>query len=158
MVKTFHTRKEQSLSDKPEDKKTKDAEILPDKIGSIRISDEVVATIAGLAATEVKGVAGMSGGMAGSFAIGISEALGRKNLGKGIKVEVGEDEASLDIYIIVDFGVRIPDVAWEVQENVKTVVEKMTGLKVSKVNIHVQGVLFPSKKSAVDDGQEETEV
>ena len=142
------------MSDKKEEKDVKKPELLPNNIGSIRISDEVVATIAGLAATEVDGVAGMSGGMAGNFAIGLSEALGRKNLGKGIKVEVGEEEASLDIFVIVDFGVRIPDVAWEVQENVKKVVEKMTGLKVSKVNIHVQGVLFPSKKAAVDEDNE----
>lgn len=125
----------------------------PSEIGSVRISDEVVEVIAGLAATEIEGVAGMSGGIAG----GIAEALGRKNLSRGIKVEVGDEEASIDIYIIVDFGVRIPDVAWEVQENVKSAVERMTGLKVSKVNIHVQGVLFPSKKAASEAAFEEEE-
>ncbi|WP_029688288.1 Asp23/Gls24 family envelope stress response protein [Thermoanaerobacter sp. A7A] len=106
------------------------------ELGTIKISEEVVSVIAGLAATEVPGVAGMSGGVVS----GISEMLGRKNLGKGVKVEVGEKEVSIDLYLIVDYGVRIPEVAWNVQENVKNAVENMTGLKVVEVNIHVQGV------------------
>jgi uncharacterized alkaline shock family protein YloU len=106
--------------------------------GSIKISDEVVGIIAGLAATEIKGVAGMSGGIVG----GIAEILGRKNLSKGVKVEVGEKEAAADLYIIVNYGVRIPEVAWNVQENVKKAIENMTGLSVLEVNIHVQGVNF----------------
>lgn len=107
-----------------------------EKIGSIRIANEVVAVIAGLAATEISGVAGMSGGIVG----GIAEILGKRNLAKGVKVEVGEIETAIDLYIIVDYGVRIPDVAWKIQENVKKAVENMTGLKVVEVNIHVQGV------------------
>ncbi|KUJ91279.1 MAG: hypothetical protein XD37_0514 [Thermoanaerobacter thermocopriae] len=106
------------------------------ELGTIKISEEVVSVIAGLAATEVPGVAGMSGGVVN----GLSEMLGRKNLGKGVKVEVGEKEVSIDLYLIVDYGVRIPEVAWNVQENVKNAVENMTGLKVVEVNIHVQGV------------------
>lgn len=105
-------------------------------IGAVKISDEVVAIIAGIAATEIPGVAGMSGGIAG----GIAEALGRKNLSKGVKVEVGEKEAAIDLYIIVEYGFRIPDVAWTIQEKVKTAVESMTGLHVIEVNIHIQGV------------------
>lgn len=107
-------------------------------IGSIRIADEVVGIIAGLAATEVDGVAGMSAGLVG----GIAEMLGKKNLAKGVKVEVGEREAAVDLYIIVEFGVRIPDVALKVQENVKRAIESMTGLEVVEVNIHIQGVGF----------------
>lgn len=106
------------------------------EFGVIRISEEVVAIIAGIAAMEVPGVAGMSGGIAG----GIAEILGRKNLSKGVKVEVGEKEAAIDLYIIVEYGSRIPDVAWEIQERVKKAVETMTGLDVIEVNIHVQGV------------------
>jgi len=106
------------------------------EIGTIKITDEVVAIIAGIAATEVPGVAGMSGGIAG----GIAEALGRKNLSKGVKVEAGEKEAAIDLYIIVEYGFRIPDVAWSIQEKVKKVVENMTGLNVIEVNIHIQGV------------------
>ena len=120
---------------------------LPSELGTIRIADEVVSIISGLSATEVEGVASMSGGIAG----GIAEALGRKNLSKGVKVEVGEEEASVDLFMIVRYGSRIPDVAWQVQENVKKAVEEMTGLKVVKVNVHIQGVNFPQQKSE-DEG------
>lgn len=106
------------------------------EIGAIKITDEVVAIIAGIAATEVPGVTGMSGGIAG----GIAEALGRKNLSKGVKVEVGEKEAAIDLFIIVEYGFRIPEVAWTIQEKVKSAVEEMTGLNVIEVNIHIQGV------------------
>ncbi len=109
-----------------------------DDYGSVKISEEVVAIIAGIAATDVPGVAGMSGGIAG----GIAEILGRKNLSKGVKVEVGEKEAAIDLYIIVEFGARIPEVAWDIQDKVKNAVQNMTGLNVVEVNIHVQGVNF----------------
>jgi len=110
-------------------------------LGSIRISDEVVKVIAGLAAIEIKGVAGMSGGLVG----GIAEMLGRKNLSKGIKVEVGEKEAAVDLFVIIDYGIRIPDVAAQIQENVKKAIERMTGLVVVEVNVNVQGVAFASE-------------
>jgi uncharacterized alkaline shock family protein YloU len=116
-------------------------------LGSIRIAEEVVSIIAGLAATEVEGIAGMSGGIAG----GIAEMLGRKNFAKGVKVEVGEKEAAVDLYIIVKYGVRIPDVALAAQENVKQAIENMTGLSVVEVNIHVQGVGFPDEEGKVDE-------
>lgn len=109
------------------------------ELGTIRIADEVVSIIAGLAATEVEGVAGMSGGIAS----GIAETLGRKNFSKGVKVEVGEKEAAIDLYIIVKYGVRIPDIALNVQEAVKAAIENMTGLSTVEVNVHVQGVGFP---------------
>ena len=97
-------------------------------VGSIRIADEVVGIIAGMAATEVSGVAGMSAGLVG----GIAEMLGKKNLAKGVKVEVGEREAAVDLYIIVEYGVRIPDIALRVQDNVKRGIESMTGLDVDR--------------------------
>lgn len=111
-------------------------------IGTVRIADEVVGTIAGLAATEVNGIAGMSGGLVG----GIAEMLGKKNFSKGVKVEVGEKEAAVDLYIIVEYGVRIPDIALTVQEKVKSAIENMTGLEVVEVNVHVQGVGFVSEE------------
>ena len=83
-------------------------------LGTIRIADEVVSIIAGLAATEIEGIAGMSGGLVG----GIAEMLGRKNFSKGVKVEVGEREAAIDLYIIVKYGTRIPDVALDAQDNI----------------------------------------
>lgn len=116
--------------------------------GTIRISDEVVSIIAGLAATEIEGIAGMSGGVVN----GITEMLGKKNLSKGVKVEVGEKEATIDLYTIVEYGVRIPDVAWKVQENVKKAVETMTGLKILAVNIHVQGVNIDKNIKQEDTG------
>ena len=106
------------------------------ELGVVKISEEVVSIIAGLAATEVKGVAGMSAGLVG----GIAEKLGVKNLAKGVKVVVGEKEAAVDLFIIVEYGIKIPDVAWQIQENVKKSVETMTGLSVIEVNIHIQGV------------------
>ena len=103
----------------------------------IKISNDVVAVIAGVAVSEVPGVAGMAGGFAG----GITEVLsGKKNLAKGIKVGATETEAKIDVNIIVEYGSRIPDVAFEIQNRVKKAVESMTGLKVQEVNVHVQGV------------------
>ena len=109
----------------------------------IRIADDVVAVIAGVAVSEVAGVAEMAGGFAG----GITEVLsGKKNLAKGIKVEVGDKETKIDVNIIVEYGVRIPDVAFEIQNRVKKAVESMTGLKVVEVNVHVQGVNTEAKE------------
>ena len=76
---------------------------------------------------------------------GVAEMLGRKNFAKGVKVEVGEKEAAVDLYIIVKYGVRIPDIALAAQENVKQAIETMTGLSVVEVNVHVQGVGFPEE-------------
>lgn len=106
---------------------------------SIRIADDVVGVIAGIAAMEVDGVAGMAGG----FAAEVGERMtGKRNLAKGVKVQMGEKEVAIDLYIVVDFGVRIPEVATKVQENVKRAVESMTGLECVEINIHVQGVSF----------------
>ena len=115
---------------------------------SIKISDDVVAIIAGKAVAEAPGVCAMAGGFAG----GISEVLsGKKNLTKGIKVEVTEKEAKIDVNIIVEYGTRIPDVAFDIQNRVKTAVEGMTGLKVTAVNVQVQGV------STDNNGEKETD-
>ena len=116
----------------------------------IEIADDVVAIIAGKAVSEVNGVAGMAGGFAG----GITEVLsGKKNLTKGIKVDIGEKEAKIDVNIIVEYGVRIPDVAFEIQNRVKKAVETMTGLKVSSVNVHIQGVNTTEVKEEVKEAE-----
>ncbi|KEO82544.1 hypothetical protein EL26_15025 [Tumebacillus flagellatus] len=119
-------------------------------MGNIRIANEVIEIIAGLAATEVVGVAGMSGGVAG----GIAELLGRKNLSKGVKVEVGQKQCAVDVSIVAEYGVRIPEVAGEIQDNVKRAIESMTGLEVVEVNVHVLGVVF-SKPAAEEPAKEE---
>ena len=117
----------------------------------IKISDDVVAVIAGVAVTEVAGVAGMAGGFAG----GISEVFsGKKNLAKGIKAEINENTVKLDVNIIVEYGSRIPDVAFEIQNRVKKAVESMTGLKVEEVNVHVQGVNTDTAEAQKSDEEE----
>ncbi|TKJ94105.1 Asp23/Gls24 family envelope stress response protein [Paenibacillus sp. CFBP13512] len=105
-------------------------------IGEIQIAPEVIEVIAGLATIEVKGVAGMSGGFAG----GIAELLGRKNLSRGVKVEVGQREAAVDVSVIVHYGHRLPEVAAEIQRNVKRSIETMTGLIVVEVNVQIHDV------------------
>ena len=107
-------------------------------LGSVRIAEEVIASIAGIAATDVPGVVGMSSGLIG----GMAEMMGKKNPAKGVKGQVGAREVAVDLYIIVEYGLRIPDVALQVQEKVKEAVETATGLAVIEVNVHVQGVGF----------------
>src|SRR6476469_7971981 len=115
------------------------------EIGEIQIAPEVIEVIAGLATVEVKGVAGMSGGLAG----GIAELLGRKNLSKGVKVEVGQREAAIDVSIIIEYGNRIPEVASDIQNNVKMAIESMTGLNVVEVNVHIHDVHFKQADKAI---------
>lgn len=120
-------------------------------MGIVKISDEVVGVIAGLATTEIDGIVGMSASLVG----GITQILtGKRNLSKGVKVSVGENSAAIDLYIVVEYGVRIPDVALKVQHNVKRAVESITGLEVSAVNIHVQNVMI-SKSEENDEIMEE---
>ncbi|WP_128655760.1 Asp23/Gls24 family envelope stress response protein [Paenibacillus sp. 598K] len=116
-------------------------------MGTIQIAPEVIEVIAGLATIEVPGVAGMSGGFAG----GIAELLGRKNLSKGVKVEVGQREAAIDVSIIVEYGNRIPDIASEIQQSVKRSIETMTGLLVVEVNVHIHDVHFKAAEKLEDE-------
>lgn len=124
-----------------------------EETSSVKIAPDVVATIAGVSASEIKGVAGMCS----TFAGGIAEILGaRKNAAKGIKVEIKDKTTVIDMYIIVEYGVRIPELAWEIQENVKNNVETMTGLMVEKVNIHIDGISF--KKAQEQENTEQTDI
>ena len=126
-----------------------------DTENGIEISNDVIAVIAGVAVSEVQGVSSMAGGFAG----GISEVLsGKKNLAKGIKVDKEENKVKIDVNIIVEYGTRIPDVAFEIQNRVKTSVENMTGLKVEEVNVHVQGVNTNTvSKEETEQNEEEKE-
>lgn len=111
--------------------------ILNEEEDNINISEEVITTISGIAVSEISGVSEMAGGITG----GITEVLsGKKNLSKGIKADITGNNVKIDVNIIVNYGVRIPDVAFDIQNKVKQTVENMTGLKVSEVNVHVQGV------------------
>lgn len=111
--------------------------IYRNQYGEVNITDEVLATISGLAATECYGLVGMANKNAKD---GLVELLKRENLAKGVKVTTDGEEISVDLYIVVEFGTRISTVADNIISKVKYTVENMTGLKVKKVNINVQGV------------------
>ena len=118
-----------------------------EQTSSITYASEVVAIIAGVAAVEVEGIAGMcniSGGILGK----------NRNITKGVKVEVGTEEASVDLYVIIEYGTPIQKAAQDAQENVRKSIESMTGLHVVRVDVHVQGVSFEKENSALSAGAE----
>jgi uncharacterized alkaline shock family protein YloU len=119
------------------------------EVGIVKISDEVVSVIAGIAADEIEGIVGMSsvGGFTQMFS-------GKKNLSKGVKVNVKEDSADIDLYVTVEYGVKIHEICAKAQVNVKKAVETMTGLNVTAVNIYVQNVEFP-KVNEPEEKEEE---
>lgn len=111
-------------------------------LGKVEIAPEVIEVIAGFASAEVEGVASMRG----NFAAGVVERLGRKQQhGKGIKVELGEEGISIDVYVVIQFGVSIPDVAKKIQDNISQALLNMTALEATEINIHVVGVQFDQK-------------
>lgn len=110
---------------------------------NLNISEDVISIIAGLAASEVEGIAGMTLG----FVDGINQILGsNKKYSKGVKISLEGRKVTVDLYVNVKYGVRIPDVAWAAQNAVKTSVENMTGLEVANVNVNVQGITFEKNK------------
>jgi uncharacterized alkaline shock family protein YloU len=118
--------------------------------GLIRIADDVVAIIAGIAAMETEGVASMSGGITE----GLAKRVSGKNVTKGVSVEVGQLEAAIDLRIIVVYGAKIHEVCQELQQNVKEAVEKMTGLQVVEVNVKVEGVEFKHERESLSAQEE----
>jgi len=145
------------FSERNEDNMEKNTDIieeitLDEGNGKVNISDDVVAAIAGIAANEIDGVSGMTGGVVGD----IAEKLGaKKSPQKGVKVLVKPEGATIDLFIVVEFGIRIPELAWNVQENVKNSVETMTGIDVLKVNVHISGVNFKEEKQKKQSKKEE---
>lgn len=121
--------------------------------GKIIFADDVIATIAALAAADVAGVAGMSGGVVE----GITEMLVKKNLTKGVKVEVGSEEAAVDISINVRYGFAIQDVCQNLQNAIKNAIETMTGLRVVEVNVYVQSVVFEKPAEPEKEKKEKKE-
>lgn len=116
---------------------------------SITYANEVIAIIAGVAASEVEGIAGMSATSS------ITDILGKnKNITRGVKVEIGPEEASVDLYIIVEYGTPIQQASRDAQESVRKAIESMTGLKVVRVDVHVQGVSFEKENKALSAGRE----
>ncbi|TFD92522.1 MULTISPECIES: Asp23/Gls24 family envelope stress response protein [Jeotgalibacillus] len=112
------------------------------QLGKIEIAPEVIEVIAGIAASEVDGIAQMRG----NFASGVAERLGKKNHGKGVKVELGEEGIILDVYCTVKFGISIPTVAQKLQDNIRQTLQNMTALVAEEVNIHIVGIQFESAK------------
>lgn len=105
-------------------------------LGTVKIADDVVASIAGIAATEVKGVVSMAGNIGNE----LRSKMGVRNLAKGVKVEVIGKSVKADIALVVEYGYNIPAISQKVQEKVKSTIENMTGLKVTDVNIRIAGV------------------
>lgn len=123
--------------------------------GNVKISDEVIATIAQIAANEVDGIIGTGSSFAGE----IKQILSKKApAGKGVKVVTENGEVTVDISVVVEYGAKIPAVSWELQENVKKNVESMTGLSVRKVNIHVVGIeVKEEEKEEIKEEKSETD-
>lgn len=110
--------------------------------GQVKISNDVISTIAGLAALEIEGI---------ETNTTLTDKLFKNN---GVKIQVEEEEVSLDVMVMVEYGVSIPDIAFKIQENVKNTVETMTGLNVSQVNIHVQGISFKKEKAEREESKQ----
>ena len=118
---------------------------------NLNISEDVIGIIAGLAASEVQGIAGMTLG----FVDGINQFLGgNKKYSKGVKIDLEGKKVTIDLYVNVKYGVRIPDIAWAAQNAVKSAVETMTGLEVLAVNINVQGITFDKKEEVQVETEE----
>lgn len=105
-------------------------------IGQVQIADEVIAVIASIAATEVEGVAKMSGNITAE----IASIVGMKSLSKGVKVRIDDEDIDVDLSLILEYGVSIPKISAEVQERVKAAIETMTGLNVNDVNVRIAGI------------------
>ena len=116
--------------------------IKEDKLGEVKIADEVVAIIAGLASTEVEGVSSMAGNITSELV----SKLGMKNLSKGIRVDVSDGVVRVDVALNIAYGYAIPDVSAKVQEKVKSAIENMTGLDVSGVNVRIASVDMGKRK------------
>ena len=121
-----------------------------ESLGKVEIAPEVIEVIAGIAASEVEGVSQMRG----NFAAGVVERLGKKNHGKGVKVDLTEEGISIDVFCVMLFGISIPTVAQKVQDNIRQALLNMTALEVKEVNIHVVGVQFETAKNEVEVEQE----
>ncbi|WP_088006372.1 Asp23/Gls24 family envelope stress response protein [Indiicoccus explosivorum] len=109
-----------------------------EEIGSIEAAAEVLEIIAGIAANEIEGVASMRG----NFASGVAERLGKKVHSKGVKTELHEDSLAVDIHLVVNYGVSIPETARKVQKQVRQALYNMTALEAQEVNVHITGIQF----------------
>jgi uncharacterized alkaline shock family protein YloU len=125
-------------------------EMTQDGLGKIEIAPEVIEVIAGIAASEINGVATMRG----NFAAGVVERLGKKSYGKGIRVDLANNEIKIDVYCVLTYGVSIPKVAQQIQDNIRQALFNMTGLETNEVNVHVVNVNFETQKEEPSDDVE----
>ncbi|MDQ0299580.1 putative alkaline shock family protein YloU [Salibacterium salarium] len=121
-----------------------DLEEEKNELGKIEISPEVIEVITGLAASEVEGVFSMRG----NFAAGVVERLGKKNHGKGVKVELREDGVKIDISLVLNYGVSVPEVAREVQTNIQQALQTMTSITLDSINVHVLSIHLDVQEEA----------
>lgn len=122
----------------------------PSKEGdSIRISSDVIAVITSIISSNIPGIAGMSGGVVG----GIAEKLGRRDMTRGIKVDVDEDRVTIDLNIIAEYGTSIIESTDKLKKEIRGTVEKTTGLKVEAININVQGIHVPEDEKESEEGK-----
>ncbi|GEN52118.1 Asp23/Gls24 family envelope stress response protein [Halobacillus faecis] len=119
-------------------------------LGNIEIAPEVIEVIAGIAVSEVAGVASMRG----NFASGVAERLGKKNHGKGVKVELTENGILIDAYVVMDYGISIPDTAQKIQDNTRQALKNMTALDINEINVHIVGVQMESGKEEEVEAEE----
>ncbi|RDY70770.1 Asp23/Gls24 family envelope stress response protein [Halobacillus sp. SY10] len=119
-------------------------------LGNIEIAPEVIEVIAGIAVSEVAGVASMRG----NFASGVAERLGKKNHGKGVKVELTENGILIDAYVVMDYGISIPDTAQKIQDNTRQALRNMTALDINEINVHIVGVQMESGKEEEVEAEE----
>ncbi|WP_026569988.1 MULTISPECIES: Asp23/Gls24 family envelope stress response protein [Sediminibacillus] len=116
-------------------------------LGKVEIAPEVIEVIAGIATTEIKGVYAMRG----NFASGVAERFGKKSHGKGIKVELTDKGVLIDVFVVLDYGSRIPEVAQKIQTNIRQALRNMTALEIDEINVHIVGVQIDR-----DETEEET--
>src|SRR6478752_6989435 len=116
-------------------------------LGKVEIAPEVIEVIAGIAASEVEGVSAMRG----NFAAGVVEKLGKKNHGKGVKVDLTENGIKVDVFCMMKFGVSIPNVAQQVQDNIRQALKNMTAIDLDEVNIHIVGIQFDTQKTDIEE-------
>ncbi|WP_042145869.1 Asp23/Gls24 family envelope stress response protein [Paucisalibacillus sp. EB02] len=115
-------------------------------LGKVEIAPEVIEVIAGIAASEVEGLANMRG----NFATGVVERFGKKSHSKGVKVELTDEGILIDLFVVLEFGVSIPEVAQKIQANIRQTLKNMTSLEISEVNIHVVGLQMEKEVTEED--------
>lgn len=119
-------------------------------LGNIEIAPEVIEVIAGIAVSEVAGVASMRG----NFASGVVERLGKKNHGKGVKVELTEEGILIEAYVVMDYGISIPDTAQKIQDNTRQALKNMTALEIKEINVHIVGIQMEAKEDELEIDEE----